>query len=38
MVSGTINFFVYTNVPKVEDERHCPICEEEAPPGDASKN
>ena len=33
MASGSINFFVYTNVPKVDDERICPICTEEAPEG-----
>jgi len=33
-VSGTINFFVYTNVPEVDDERICPVCTEEAPSGD----
>ncbi len=27
------NLLVYTNVPKVPDERICPICSEEAPPG-----
>ena len=27
------NLLVYTDVPKVPDERICPICSEEAPPG-----
>jgi hypothetical protein len=36
MASNTaLNFFVYTNVPKVANDRICPICSEEAPPGEA---
>ena len=27
-------YLVYTNVPKVDDERICPICSEEAPPNE----
>ena len=27
-------YLVYTNVPKVEDERICPICSEMAPPNE----
>ena len=34
MGSGSINFFVYTNVPKVANERLCPICGDEAPAGE----
>ena len=25
---------IYTNVPKVDDERVCPVCTDQAPPGE----
>ena len=31
MTAGSCAFIVYANVPKVEDERICPVCGEPAP-------
>jgi hypothetical protein len=37
MSSKSTNFFVYTNVPEVEDDHVCPVCGEEAPPGETHR-